>query len=34
MNDSKIRCPWCLSSELMIEYQDTEWGVPVHNDQK
>jgi 3-methyladenine DNA glycosylase Tag len=34
MNDSKIRCPWCLSSELMIEYQDTEWGVPAHNDQK
>lgn len=27
-----MRCPWCLSSELMIEYHDKEWGVPVHDD--
>jgi DNA-3-methyladenine glycosylase I len=26
------RCPWCLSSPLMIEYHDIEWGVPVHDD--
>ena len=26
------RCPWCLSSELMIQYHDEEWGVPVHDD--
>ena len=28
----KPRCPWSESSELMMEYHDTEWGVPVHND--
>lgn len=26
------RCPWCLSSPLMIDYHDKEWGVPVHDD--
>lgn len=30
----KKRCEWCLSSELMIEYHDKEWGVPLHNDKK
>lgn len=28
------RCDWCLSSELMIQYHDKEWGVPLHKDQK
>jgi DNA-3-methyladenine glycosylase I len=34
MSHSKTvsRCPWSLSSELMIKYHDEEWGVPVHND--
>ncbi len=27
------RCPWSLSSELMMHYHDTEWGIPVHDDQ-
>src|SRR4051812_13714422 len=27
-----VRCPWCLSSELMMHYHDTEWGIPVHDD--
>ena len=28
------RCPWCLSgNELYIRYHDTEWGVPVVDDQ-
>lgn len=26
------RCPWCLSSDLMIRYHDEEWGIPVHDD--
>ena len=26
------RCPWA-KSDLMIEYHDREWGVPVHHDQ-
>lgn len=30
----KKRCPWCLKSELYIQYHDEEWGVPVHDDQK
>jgi len=30
--DKKKRCNWCLGDELMMEYHDTEWGVPVHDD--
>jgi DNA-3-methyladenine glycosylase I len=26
-----FRCPWA-KSELYIQYHDTEWGVPVHDD--
>jgi DNA-3-methyladenine glycosylase I len=26
------RCGWSNSSDLMIAYHDTEWGVPVHDD--
>jgi DNA-3-methyladenine glycosylase I len=26
------RCGWCLKDPLYIEYHDTEWGVPVHDD--
>jgi DNA-3-methyladenine glycosylase I len=28
------RCEWCLGSELYTAYHDTEWGVPVFDDQK
>ena len=28
------RCPWTGSDPLMIEYHDTEWGVPLHDDRK
>ena len=28
------RCEWCLSSELMMEYHDSEWGVPLFDDNK
>ena len=28
------RCEWGTSSALYIEYHDTEWGVPVHDEQK
>ncbi|MDR7419227.1 MAG: DNA-3-methyladenine glycosylase I [Armatimonadota bacterium] len=28
------RCKWSASTPLMIEYHDTEWGVPVHDDRK
>jgi DNA-3-methyladenine glycosylase I len=33
MKKELVRCPWCLSSPLMIEYHDKEWGVPVHDDE-
>src|SRR3954462_15043425 len=26
------RCSWADSSDLMIAYHDTEWGVPLHDD--
>lgn len=28
------RCEWPKTNELMIEYHDKEWGVPVHDDRK
>lgn len=28
------RCAWVGSDPLMIAYHDTEWGVPVHDDEK
>jgi DNA-3-methyladenine glycosylase I len=34
MSTTPKRCPWCLSgNDLYIHYHDTEWGVPVHDDQ-
>lgn len=29
-----VRCQWCLGSQLLITYHDTEWGVPVHDDRR
>ncbi|HUJ11400.1 MAG TPA: DNA-3-methyladenine glycosylase I [Verrucomicrobiae bacterium] len=29
-----IRCEWPSDDALMIQYHDTEWGVPVHDDRK
>lgn len=26
------RCEWSLKNDLYINYHDTEWGVPVHDD--
>jgi len=31
-DDSKLRCAWPGSDEIMIRYHDEEWGVPVHDD--
>lgn len=28
------RCPWPGNNELMQQYHDTEWGVPLHDDRK
>jgi DNA-3-methyladenine glycosylase I len=30
----KTRCEWCGSDPLYVAYHDTEWGVPVHDDQR
>jgi len=30
----KKSCGWPQDDPLMIEYHDTEWGVPVHDDRK
>ncbi len=29
-----VRCVWAGSDELYLHYHDTEWGVPVYNDQR
>jgi len=28
------RCPWAKINELEAAYHDTEWGVPLHDDQR
>ena len=27
------RCAWCGTDPLYVHYHDTEWGVPLHDDQ-
>jgi DNA-3-methyladenine glycosylase I len=29
-----VRCSWCLSDPIYIDYHDHEWGRPVHDDQR
>ncbi len=29
---AKTRCEWGTTSQLYIDYHDSEWGVPVHDD--
>ena len=31
---TKIRCAWCGTDPLYMEYHDNEWGVPVYDDEK
>jgi len=31
---SKQRCNWCGDDPIYIKYHDTEWGVPVYDDNK
>ena len=31
---SKERCQWCLGDSIYENYHDTEWGVPIYDDQK
>jgi DNA-3-methyladenine glycosylase I len=30
----KVRCQWCVGSEIERNYHDEEWGVPLHDDNK
>jgi DNA-3-methyladenine glycosylase I len=32
MPTSKTRCEWCGTDQLMVQYHDTEWGVPVYDE--
>lgn len=34
MTDLRNRCGWCGDKDFYIQYHDTEWGVPVHDEQK
>lgn len=31
--DGKARTPWAYGDPLLLEYYDTEWGMPVHDEQ-
>lgn len=31
---SKKRCPWSGTDPMYVEYHDTEWGIPVHDDRR
>ena len=33
-SNGKVRCQWCREDALCTHYHDTEWGVPVRDDQK
>jgi DNA-3-methyladenine glycosylase I len=30
--DGRWRCAWCGTDPVYVQYHDTEWGVPVHED--
>lgn len=32
--ETTTNCPWPGNDQLMRQYHDLEWGVPLHNDQK
>ena len=32
MEDTKVRCSWCLKFDDYRRYHDEEWGIPVHDD--
>jgi DNA-3-methyladenine glycosylase I len=34
IGENMKRCEWCESSELYMQYHDTEWGVPSFDDRK
>ena len=32
--DGRFRCAWCGTDPLYVHYHDTEWGVPLHADDR
>jgi DNA-3-methyladenine glycosylase I len=34
MADDRPSCAWPTKSQLLLDYHDAEWGVPLHNDYK
>ncbi|OHD67445.1 MAG: DNA-3-methyladenine glycosylase [Spirochaetes bacterium RBG_16_49_21] len=34
MKREKQACSWPTNDPLLLEYHDTEWGVPIHDDRK
>jgi DNA-3-methyladenine glycosylase I len=32
--DGKYRCRWCAAAPEFLDYHDTEWGFPVHEDRR
>jgi DNA-3-methyladenine glycosylase I len=34
MDDGKSRCAWLGDDNLMLQYHDVEWGVPLHDDRR
>jgi DNA-3-methyladenine glycosylase I len=32
--DGRVRCPWCLGSEIYKSYHDEEWGRPCHDEER
>lgn len=34
MTDLRVRCPWGLGDPLSLDYHDSEWGVPMHDDRQ
>lgn len=34
MKSEKVRCRWCGTDPVYVEYHDHEWGVPQHDDRK
>ncbi|MBC7567298.1 MAG: DNA-3-methyladenine glycosylase I [Pedobacter sp.] len=32
MEETKVRCSWCGTDPLYVEYHDEEWGKPVYDD--
>jgi DNA-3-methyladenine glycosylase I len=32
--DGIVRCAWCGTDPLYVQYHDTEWGIPVRDDRR